>query len=159
MKKVYIILSLFISLNTLAQTEVTVVTQTENKTITETSVTDQKKLKSDFLKKMVSETAEKSVDLYWGWEEGGSYFSGINNGNKDNYNINNMKIINGEVTFMEVEVHGFYMVSPDEDKFSFYCRVDLEKYDGETEFLSEYAYCETDHGEEIEYENLSLIHI
>ncbi len=154
MKLISILLALLVSFNISAETEVTVITDTEHKTTTEETVTSQKKLKNKILKKMILETAEKAVDL--DWDEGARGFVGINSANTNNYNINKMRIENGDVKFMEVQFHGFlkYYPSTDADEnLEFYCRIDLEKYEDETEFLSEYAYCIIDDSEELEYEN------
>lgn len=153
MKSILISAVFFCSAVSFASTNLTVVTTDGNSTTTKNFTTKQKTLRSKILRNMVQTTAANAMSL--DWDEGARTHKSFTKGAEDQFHITEMRVVNGVVRYMAVTVNGLFssFEGGAEDTLSYSCTVDLERYAMGDDLISEYALCETEHGEEIEYEN------
>jgi hypothetical protein len=146
-------LVILLSLNSAAVTQMTVVeTAGNSKTITQYEA-DQKTLRNKTLRDKVQDTAEAAI--YLEWDEGIRDHLGFRDEEASQFHIESMWIEDGVVMSMAVQVHGvFSLVSQNAEAEvgNYSCMIDLERFSPEDDLAATYAVCETEFGEELEYE-------
>lgn len=137
-----------------AGTKINVIKRVGDSTVSIPYEVEQRTLRDPNLRQMAKNTAAKAMSLIW--NDSYRWHESFDDASESQFHIEEQKIELKVVMYMQIKINGTYKASNSGEPATYgkyTCLVDLERYEAGDDLVSEYAICETDKGEEIEYEN------